>query len=79
MQNQQEAIAILNREVEVYARLNHENLVRLLHFKQNATEVLVIGEEIKEIVVAYVALELASNGMIYDFVERQRFSPEISR
>ena len=54
-------------------------MVRLLHFKQNATEVLVNGEEIKEIVVAYVALELASNGMIYDFVERQRFSSEISR
>ena len=76
MQNQQEAIAILNREVEVYARLNHENLVRLLHFKQNATEIFADGTEI---VVSYVALELASGGEIFDYVARHYFSPEISR
>ena len=75
MSNQERAIATLHREVEAYAVLNHPNLVRLLKFKENATEVV----DGKSIDVAYVALELASNGEIYDYVAVQRFSPEISR
>ena len=75
MKKRQEAIATLQREVEAYAVLNHPNLVRLLKFKENATEVV----DGKSIDVAYVALELASNGEIYDYVAVQRFSPEISR
>ena len=52
-------------EVEVYNKLNHPNMVRMIASKEDAMWVQANGEQIP---VAYMALELMTGRDIFDFI-----------
>lgn len=67
----------IKSEVEIMKELDHQNLIKILDFSDDAKYTLPDGRSMD---VYYIALELAANGEIFDYLaETGRFSEPIAR
>ena len=68
---------LVKNEISIMKELDHQNIVRLLDFNEDATYVKSNGTQLK---VFYLALELVSGGEVFDFIaETGRFSEDVAR
>ena len=78
--NQELTIDIFNivqNEIEIMKTISHTNVIHLIDYKDDATFLTAGGNSAQ---VAYLALELASGGELFDFIAQSgRFSEEVAR
>lgn len=74
--NRQKILHMLETEVSALKELHHKNVIKLIDFKSEATMKRSVGS----VRVAYVVLELAMGGELFDFIAMTgKFSEEIAR
>lgn len=68
---------LVKNEIDAMKELDHQNLVKLIDFDEDAKYTKPNGTQIK---VFYLALELVSGGELFDFIaETGRFSEDVAR
>lgn len=68
--------ALLNNEISIMSKLNHQNIVKYLEFGHDNY----VKPNKKARQVSFIALELAEGGELFDFVANTgRFSEAVAR
>jgi len=68
---------LVRNEITVMKELDHQNLVKLIDYNEDATYIKANGTEVK---VFYLALELVNGGELFDFIaETGKFSEDVAR
>ena len=69
--------SFIESEVNILSQLNHKNIIRIFDVKQNSKLVYPSG---KTKPITYIALELATNGELFDYIsETGKFSEKTAR
>jgi len=75
--NDQSMMDLVRNEITSMEELDHQNIVKLLNYDEDATYVKSNGTSVK---VFYLALELVSGGEVFDFIaETGRFTEDVAR